>query len=49
MWLELLVREIAAASEVLEGDSRRSHTPFSPDVMRLSQESDIRLVMEAEL
>jgi hypothetical protein len=45
----LLVREIAAASGVLEEDNRRSQTPPNPDVIRLSQESDIRLVMEVVL
>jgi hypothetical protein len=39
-WRELLVREIAAAREVPEGDNRRSHTPLNPDAMRLAQESD---------
>jgi len=45
----VLAREIAAVSAVSEGDNRRSHTPRSPDVMRLSQESDIRLVVVAVL
>jgi hypothetical protein len=47
--LELLVMEIAAVSEVLEGESRSSHTPLIPDVMRLVQESDVRFVGTVKL
>src|ERR1019366_8573607 len=47
--LELLVREIAAVSEVPEGESRSSHTPLIPDLMRLVQESDTRFVMAGKL
>jgi hypothetical protein len=47
--LELLVREIAAVSEVPEGESRSSHTPLIPDLMRLVQESDTRFVMAVKL
>ena len=39
-WRELLVREIAAAGEVPDGDNCRSHTPLDPDAMRLAQDSD---------
>src|ERR1019366_2101460 len=47
--LGLLVMEIAAVSEVLEGESRSSHTPLIPDVMRLVQESDVRFVGTVKL
>ncbi len=41
--------EIAAVSEALEGEILSSHTPLIPDVMRLVQASDTRLVAAGTL